>query len=612
VGGGIGVMGLGALVCLLWMTGFLFAKAAYSGPVAVVKKEILKVTVVARGSLESAKNGDITCTVRAALSANKGSQNASNIKELVDNGVKVKKGAIVMKLDDSSLKEALKDQNIQVDNANSEWVTADKTYQIDEIQCKTDEEKAVNALDLARLDLDKYIKGDYVQALADVNGRIETAKSDLDDWKDRAAWSLRMFKKNLMSKVQADADKNREDASRIALDKVQEEKRVLVDYTYKRTIKNLESNLKEADSNLKKTKIQTEATLAKDEASRKTKKSVYDQQLTKQKEYEAEILKCTIRAPQDGLVVYFVPEQAKGGGGTVQSIVAQGEPVREGQKLMQIPDLSAMLVNVKVPEAFVSYLQNEPDSQDKSTWQMCQIRVDAFSNKVLMGHIKTVDNVASQQDWFATDVKNYKTMVSIDEPVLDEKGDPLLKPGMSAEVTIYANESKTAVLVVPVQCVVGSISSGAERKCFVLGPDGQPEMRDIVVGMSNERIVEVKSGLKEGDKVVQNPALLIKDTDMKAGKARTKREDDSQDGSSEPGKKDKKGAPGAGKKGPSGPQGVGGLGNDMTPEQKAAAFVERMRSLSPAERRDAINNVPDAFRSAARETLRNANLDVAD
>src|SRR5205085_4591766 len=147
-------------------------------------------------------------------------------------------------------------------------------------------------------------------------------------------------------------------------------------------------------------------------------------------------------------------------------------------------DLTQMLVNVRVPEALVSNLHNEEDPKDPATWQKAQIRVDAFSSQVLPGHVKTIDTVASQQDWFAADVKVYKTMVAIDES-LDG-----LRPGMSAEVTIYADESPTPVLVVPVQAVVGTISMGADRKCFVVGPDGQPELRDIVVGMSNERLVE--------------------------------------------------------------------------------------------------------------------------
>jgi hypothetical protein len=48
---------------------------------------------------------------------------------------------------------------------------------------------------------------------------------------------------------------------------------------------------------------------------------------------------------------------------------------------------------------------------------------------------------------------------------------------------------------------------GKHRKCFVLTPSG-PEERDIEVGLSNERLAEIKSGLAEGEEVVLNPKTL--------------------------------------------------------------------------------------------------------
>src|SRR5262249_52309407 len=153
----------------------------FTGPTAVVQKKVLQVTVIARGSLESARNGDITCSVR---SGTKGSTTATTIKWLIDNGTDVKKGDTVIVLDDSGLQEQLKTQNIDTDNAKADWVKADEQYRIDEIQAESDIEKAVNARDLAKIDLDKYIQGDYPQALKEVDGRIETSRSDLEDWKD--------------------------------------------------------------------------------------------------------------------------------------------------------------------------------------------------------------------------------------------------------------------------------------------------------------------------------------------------------------------------------------------------------------------------------------------
>jgi len=599
---------------IVWRNGGLLSKPPFTGPTAVVQKKILQVTVVARGNLESAKNGDIICNVRSGV---KGSTNATTIKWLIDNGTDVKKGDTVIILDDSGLQENLKTQNIDTDNAKAAWIAAEEQYRIDEIQAESDKEKALNARDLAKLDLDKYQDGDFPQALKDVEGRIETARSDLEDWKDRAAWSARMAKKGLMSKVQADADASRREASQIALAKVEEEKRVLVDFTKKRTIQDLTAKLAEAQRTMEKTEIQSKSMLATDDAGRKSKKSVYDQQYSRKKEYEAEIAKCIVLAPQDGLVVYYVPEQVKGGGGTQQSIVAQGEPVREQQKMMQIPDLSSMLVNVRVPEAMVSYLHNEPNSKDPSTWQKAQVKVDAFPNRILSGHIKTIDTVASQQDWFASDVKVYKTMVSIDQQV---EG---LKPGMSAEVTIYAEESPTKVLVVPVQAVLGTISSGANRKCFVVGADGQAKMRDIVVGMSNEREVEVQSGLEEGERVVENPQKLVTDgSELKQGKVRSKGDDDSSHGDNgDGGKKGKKGAKGAA--GPDSFPGGPGAGPGGSPkgpnvaapnQEQVQAFLRQMESApTPEARRDLINRIPDpAARDQARQFMRDKGLQVAD
>src|SRR4029077_4774144 len=66
------------------------------------------------------------------------------------------------------------------------------------------------------------------------------------------------------------------------------------------------------------------------------------------------------------------------------------------------------------------------------------------------------------------------------------------------------------VLTVPVEAIVGAAEMGAHRTCFVLTPDG-PVERDIVVGVSNETVAEIKEGLQEGDDVVLNPKILVGD-----------------------------------------------------------------------------------------------------
>src|SRR5262249_49761983 len=147
---------------------------------------------------------------------------------------------------------------------------------------------------------------------------------------------------------------------------------------------------------------------------RETKKSIWEQEKQRYGEIEEEIKKCKIYAPQEGMVVYYVSEQSRFGSGSQQSIVAQGEPVRDGQKLMRIPDLDHMLVNTRVHEAMVARLREG---------QPASVRVDAHAGQLLPGHVKSVATVAAQQDWMSADVKVYTTMVAIDGTV---EG---LKPG---------------------------------------------------------------------------------------------------------------------------------------------------------------------------------------
>ena len=557
--------------------------APFTGPLWEVKKEKLQFLIVERGALESAENSDIVCRVKAGA---KGSTIATTIKWVIDDGTRVDKGQLLVQFDDAGLQEQLKNQNNTVNQAKAALVSAEENVLIVESQNFSEMETAKTSKILAELDLRKYLgetpaetvlkiaerkdlqtyigtrlvtdikqdieklntksgplTSEILQTLSDIEGRIEIARSEREQWVDRTAWSLRMVGKGYFSRSQADAEKARLDSSDFSLKKVLSELDLFKKYTVERTVTDLWSKVKEADRALERTKVQAKAKEVQAIADRDSKKAVFEQEESRQWEIKEEIRKCSIYSPQEGLVVYFVPEQSRFGSGSQQSIVAQGEPVREGQKLMRIPNLARMLVSVRVHEAMVSRLKGEvlqptgfsealrasmihfrdpldltsqimifEDQRDSykelefrtlKQGQKAYVRVDAYPGKMYSGHVKTVATVASQADFMASDVKVYQTMVSMDGLVDN------LKPGMSAEVTILADESGGPVLTVPIQSVVGAISMGANRKVYVLDDKKQPKQRDIVVGMSNDQMVEVKSGLEEGDKVVLNPRPLL-------------------------------------------------------------------------------------------------------
>lgn len=627
--------GLGGM---FWLMAKGLGSDSYTGPIHVVKLEKLLVTVVEKGSLESAENSEIVCRVKAKSQTGV----ATTIKWIIDDGIEVKKGQLLVELDDSAQQDQLTTQKIEVDKAKADWIKAEADYDISnnkltlaevDLVKYIGEKIGMKVLKLNQKDLDSYLvrlsksgedrdlidEGDYLQQHNIIDGDIENARSTREQWLDRASWSRRMVRKGYVSRSQAESDEAQLNSAEIKLRKLQGDMKILRSYILRKDVMEKWNVVKQAESDRIKSQAEAES-----------KKSVYLQQKSKKEDLDEEIAKCKLFSPQDGLAVFVAPDQNRFGT-TQQNLVAQGETVKEGQKLIRIPDLSRMQVNVKVHEAMVSRLKaettrstgfsevlrtallinpnvfdllgtltsfnelrggfRERDYELISRGNRATVRVDAYAKRTLRGHVKSVANQPSQTDWASTDVKVYQTIVSVDEVVEN------LKPGFSAEVTIHAAESPNEVLTIPIQAVLGNIAMGENRKCFVLGAGGVPQERDIEVGMSNVNMVEVRSGLNAGDKVVLNPrALLAADSKLKPGVPGTGKgaEGGDDQGADPKGKQDAKDKKGSGAKG------------DMK------AFMQKLRAATPAQLRDMINQAPADKREQFRQMIQSQGLKIAD
>ncbi len=457
-------------------------------------------TVVERGTLEAARNDDIVCLVKAS---GRGSTAATTIRWVIDDGTQVKKGDKVIELDRSGLEDQKLAQQIAVEKAKAAVIKAEGDLQTVISQNDSDELDAQAKLDVAKLDLEKYIfdkdgkGGEYLRDLNKILGDLKEAESNVEMWRERASWTRRMFEKKFKTINEVEADEAKLKSAELAVRKLKDELTVLKDFMYRRNVVDLESKVKLAEEALKRVRIQRQAKEATARSELETAKKTLEQEEAKLKDIEEQLSHCTMYAPKDGMVVYFVDERSRGGFGAQSSVIAQGEPVREGQKLIRIPDLSSMLVNTRVHEAMVSRIR---------PGMKVGVRVDALRDRILKGSVKSVATIAIQLDWrSAGDVKMYQTIVSIDETV------PGLKPGMSAEVTIHVDATDKPVPTVPVQAIVGGPEMGAKRTVFVKGPNGQPVEREVEIGLTNDKVAEIRSGLKAGEEVVLNPKVLVGD-----------------------------------------------------------------------------------------------------
>jgi hypothetical protein len=547
-----------------------------------VKREPLNVTITEKGQLESADNRDIVCRVRAG---NKGY--ATTITWVIDDSTRVRPGQLIMVLDDSALKDLEEAQSITVKEKMALKVKAEKDY---EIQIKKNESAialAETALTLAEIDLDKLTGlspdrarmplaalagipssltegGAYQQELDDLSGQISLAQSEVEQNGERAAWADRMVKLTYMSPAQAQAEKSRLDSSIEKLRSLQSKKSLLISHDRRQRVTSLTSARDNARRALAEAKLQAEALEIQFRIEMQTKTSIYDQEEAKLDDLQRQRRECKIYAPDDiedgSMVVYFKNESSRSRGST-EGLIEQGAQVKEGQKMLRIPNLSRMQVTTKIHEAMVGRVKGDvrvptrlaeavqlgmllnpdlvgraaatrPDLVERvrehfrrddpqfeykkvADGQRAVIRVESIVGKQFAGHVRNVAQGASPGDWFNSEVKLFATSILIDgELGPDGRVIPLvgerLKPDMTAEVSIHVEATDGPVLTVPMQAVIGGAELRDNREVFVKTANGY-ERKPVTLGLYNDRFVEVRTGLSEGDEVVVNPKVLLGD-----------------------------------------------------------------------------------------------------
>jgi multidrug efflux pump subunit AcrA (membrane-fusion protein) len=546
---------------------------------------------------------------------------------VIDDGSRVKPGQLLMILDDSGLKDQEDDQRIKVQTADANLTKARNDYKIAVDQDANTVRTAEAALELAEIELEKFTglsadptrlalaalgggpahlseSGAYSQKLDDLSGQVKLAESEVDQYRERSAWAERMVKLSYMSAAQAQAEKSKMDSAVEKLRSLQTQRRQWQTYDRRQQIVDLTSKRDNARGALVLAKRQAAANEEKARAEVVRAKSEYDQQEDRLSELVKQRGFCKIHAPNsiepNSLVVYFRPESSRFGSST-QGMIEQGAQVKEGQKLLRIPNLSKMQVNTKVHEAMVARIRGDvrvpthivdgvqklalfntyafgrlvgqqpevtelvreqfrgSEYKKLADGQRATIRVDALPNRTFEGHVRMKATVASQADSWVSDVKLYQTLVMVDSEVLPDGTRKSIQteeltPDMTAEVQITVDTSKDPVLTVPVQAVIGGTELAAKREVFVKTPTGF-DRRQVTLGIYNEKVVEIRDGLTEGDEVVLNPKVLLaaddrtrtRDADTKAGPGANGKPDFSKGGSGAPGESGGSGS-GKGKK----------------------------------------------------------------
>lgn len=440
---------------------------------APVSRGDLEVTLSQRGLLDSARNLVVAseCEWRC------------RIIELIPEGTIVEEGQVVVQLDSSELEQRLKEREITLIGAEADLIKAKKTLSMQELENQSAVAKAKLALQLARLDLEKYEQGDFPKADKEARADVALAEEDLSRARERYTYVSRLVRKGYESPVQLEQERISLMRYENKLSNTQRAQDLLVDHTRRRTLTELRANVVQAKSELQRVeKIARIAMLNREvyvHSRQKRLDSIQEYVDRLRKSIDA----CTIRSPRSGEIIYANE-------GSIRDEIVEGEYIRNRQEVVRIPDLEQMDVNLRIHESLIDGVRQG---------LRANVSIDAYPGMELPGRIASVSRVPTAgSSRYNRDLKEYDAVVRLDISSLPPE---LLKPGLTAQVDIRVDRQPDC-LQVPVQSLV-DLGQG-QTVVFVDTPTGV-EHRPVQIGMTSDVAVEVVSGLTESERVLLSP-----------------------------------------------------------------------------------------------------------
>ncbi len=472
------------LAMLVAVGGFSYASLQHKGSDAGTGKAIF---TAQKGPLTISVTEKGTIQAREQLILKNEVEGNTTILYLVPEGTRVKQGDLLVELDSSRQQDELLDQQIRVQNAEASYITSRENLEVTKNQAKADIDKAQLEFDFAVQDRLKFVEGEFPKMVMEADNRITITTEELRRAREKVDWSQKLAANSYISQSELDSDKLALTRAELNLKLAQEELKLLQQYTYKRTLAQLDSDVSQNEMALERIKLRAAANIVQAEADLQAKKSEFERQQARMTKIEQQIAKAKIFAPMAGLVVYATSAQSGGFRGN-QEPLAEGQSLRERQELIYLPTTDSFMAAVKVHETSLEKIR---------LGLPVRITVDALPGRTYTGRVATIAPLPDAMSIFMNpDLKVYNTQIHIEGSGQD------LRNGMSCAAEIIVDHIDNAISV-PVQSV---LRIGGRPHVYVVdASDEQP--RPVELGQDNNSLAHIRDGLKEGERVLLNPPL---------------------------------------------------------------------------------------------------------
>ena len=518
---------IGASVFFWWTSRDLDGSDKDSGTYTV-RRDDLPITVTENGDIKAINSKEIKSEV----------EGRTTIISIVDEGTiitpeDVNNGKVLVKLDSSEIEQWLTAQEVQFLSAEASYTDANESLDIQKKQNDSDIKAGQLKVRFALMDLQKYLGevvaeklmpaqvmqaqvspatnpgpehnepspsiewrgeiasaieapelgGEALQKLREVDNNITLAESKFENKSDELMWTEKLYKKQYVAETKLKADQLEVQSLKIQMEKARTAKDLFIKYEFPKQTEKLLSDYDESKRELERIEARARSKLTQAQARLNSSQATYLLQKRRLEKLQKQLKACTIKAPAPGQVVYGSSEE--GGFFRQDRQIEEGASIYERQKIISIPDPSAMKVKINVHETWIDKVKVD---------QKAKITVAAFPDKTFTGKVMKKAPLAAQQWFLSQDLKVYETEVNIDGT------HDFIKTGMSAKVEIIIDKLQD-VLIVPIQAV---ITKEGKKVCYCLEKN-RPQKREVETGSFNNDFVEIKSGLVEGEKVMLNP-----------------------------------------------------------------------------------------------------------
>lgn len=187
----------------------------------------------------------------------------------------------------------------------------------------------------------------------------------------------------------------------------------------------------------------------------------------------------------------LIPIRAPAAGVVISRLVTAGSVVQPSSELFVISDLSSIWVIAAVQEEYLPRVR---------PGMMARVSVQAYPDRPFHGRVLRVDEKLDPET---------RTVQAIIE--IDNRGG-LLKPEMYGVVELESGESDEGLYVL--QSAIQDLNG--QPTVFVETARGRFEPRPVETGRSIDRLIEIRRGLRAGERIVAEGGFVLKSQLLKS------------------------------------------------------------------------------------------------